>query len=51
MGLERFNTMGTAIGILLGGIIATHWGWRHGFGLVALPGLIVAVAFFLYQRL
>ncbi|HNW50635.1 MAG TPA: MFS transporter [Prolixibacteraceae bacterium] len=37
--------MGTAIGIFLGGIIATHWGWRHAFGLVALPGLIVAVAF------
>ncbi|NLU39278.1 MAG: MFS transporter [Bacteroidales bacterium] len=38
--------MGTAIGILLGGIIATYWGWRHAFGLVALPGLVVAVAFF-----
>lgn len=37
--------MGTAIGILLGGIIATHWGWRHAFGLVAIPGLIVAIAF------
>ena len=37
--------MGTAIGILLGGIIATHWGWRHAFGLVALPGLTVAIAF------
>jgi len=37
--------LGTAIGILLGGIIATHWGWRHAFGLVALPGLLVAIAF------
>jgi predicted MFS family arabinose efflux permease len=37
--------LGTGIGMLLGGIVATHWGWRHAFGLVALPGLFVAVAF------
>ena len=38
--------LGSAVGIALGGIIATHWGWRHAFGLVALPGLIVAILFF-----
>ncbi len=38
--------LGSAIGIALGGIIATNWGWRHAFGLVALPGLIVAILFF-----
>jgi predicted MFS family arabinose efflux permease len=38
--------LGTAMGVLLGGIIATHWGWRHAFGLVAFPGLIIAIAFF-----
>ena len=38
--------LGSAIGVALGGIIATHWGWRHAFGLVALPGLIVAILFF-----
>lgn len=37
--------LGTAIGVLLGGIIATRLGWRHAFGIVALPGLIVAVLF------
>jgi MFS family permease len=37
--------LGTGIGILLGGLIATHWGWRHAFGLVALPGLFIAIAF------
>jgi MFS family permease len=37
--------LGTAIGILLGGIIATHWGWKRAFGLVAFPGLIVAILF------
>jgi len=37
--------LGTAIGVFLGGIIATHLGWKHAFGLVAFPGLIVAVLF------
>jgi len=37
--------LGTAIGVLLGGIIATRLGWRHAFGIVAFPGLIVAILF------
>jgi predicted MFS family arabinose efflux permease len=38
--------LGTAIGVGLGGIIATKWGWQHAFGIVALPGLIIAILFF-----
>jgi predicted MFS family arabinose efflux permease len=38
--------LGSAIGVALGGVIATYWGWRHAFGLVAIPGLIVAILFF-----
>jgi MFS family permease len=38
--------LGSALGIVLGGFIAVRWGWRHAFGLVALPGLLVAVLFF-----
>jgi predicted MFS family arabinose efflux permease len=38
--------LGMACGIVLGGFIATHWGWRHAFGIVALPGLIVSFLFF-----
>ncbi len=38
--------LGNAVGMILGGIIATHWGWRHAFGIVALPGLFVAILFF-----
>jgi MFS family permease len=38
--------LATAVGIALGGVIATHWGWRAAFGLTAAPGLIVAVLFF-----
>ena len=38
--------LGTAIGVLIGGIIAVRLGWKHAFGIVALPGLIVAALFF-----
>ncbi|MBN1689581.1 MAG: MFS transporter [Dehalococcoidia bacterium] len=36
----------TAVAIAVGGVIATHLGWRAAFGLTALPGLIVAIMFF-----
>lgn len=38
--------LGSAIGVALGGVIAAHWGWRSAFGIVALPGLIIAILFF-----
>lgn len=38
--------LGTAIGVALGGLIATHWGWKNAFGIVAIPGFIVALLFF-----
>lgn len=38
--------LGSAIGVALGGVIASVWGWRHAFGLVAIPGLIVAILFY-----
>jgi MFS family permease len=37
--------LGSAVGVLLGGIIAAKLGWKHAFGIVAVPGLIVAVLF------
>jgi MFS family permease len=37
--------LGSAIGVTLGGIIAQSLGWKHAFGLVALPGLIIAILF------
>ncbi len=47
MGLWNISIpLGIAIGIGLGGLIAQHWGWRHAFGLVAIPGVVVAVLFF-----
>jgi predicted MFS family arabinose efflux permease len=38
--------LGSALGVALGGYIAVHYGWRQAFGLVALPGLFVALLFF-----
>jgi MFS family permease len=38
--------LGSALGIALGGIIAETLGWRYAFGIVALPGLIIALLFF-----
>ncbi len=37
--------LGSAIGVTMGGIIAQALGWKHAFGLVALPGFIVALLF------
>jgi MFS family permease len=38
--------LGSALGIVIGGYIAEHIGWRHAFGIVALPGMLVALLFF-----
>ena len=38
--------LGSALGIGIGGWVAHHLGWRHAFGLVAFPGLILAVVFY-----
>ena len=38
--------LGSAIGVAMGGIIATYWGWRHALGIVAIPGFIIAILFF-----
>ncbi len=41
------NLIGTAIGLILGGIIADKFGWRWAFYMVGLPGLIAA--FFIWR--
>jgi len=42
---ELFAPLGAGVGIAIGGIIGTKMGWRHSFGFVALPGLLVALLF------
>jgi predicted MFS family arabinose efflux permease len=47
MGLWNISIpIGMAVGIVAGGFIATHWGWRHAFGIVALPGFLISLLFF-----
>jgi MFS family permease len=38
--------LGSAMGVALGGIIASTMGWRHALGIVAIPGFIIAILFF-----
>jgi MFS family permease len=38
--------LGQAIGIALGGVIAVALGWRSALGIMALPGIAVALLFF-----
>ncbi|RPH29376.1 MAG: MFS transporter [Bacteroidales bacterium] len=38
--------LGGAVGVALGGFIAAKWGWRSAFGIVAIPGLILAILFY-----
>ena len=40
------NSVGSLLGIILGGVIASRWGWQAGFGIVGIPGLIVALFVF-----
>jgi len=36
--------LGVGVGLFAGGQIARHWGWQHAFGLVAFPGMLLALA-------
>ena len=39
--------LGSVLGVMLGGVIAERWGWQAGFGVVGVPGLILALLFLL----
>jgi predicted MFS family arabinose efflux permease len=39
------GTLGSVLGVVLGGFIAERWGWQAGFGAVGVPGLILALVF------
>ncbi len=42
---DAFAPMGAAIGIIVGGYVGVHYGWRHALGLVAIPGVVLSVIF------
>jgi MFS transporter, Spinster family, sphingosine-1-phosphate transporter len=38
-------SMGSVLGVLVGGVIAARFGWRTAFGAVGLPGLVLAITY------
>jgi len=38
-------SVGSVLGVVLGGVIATHWGWKTAFGVVGVPGLLLALLY------
>ena len=38
-------SVGSVLGVLLGGVIAARWGWQAAFGVVGAPGLILALLY------
>ena len=38
-------SVGSVLGVMLGGLIAAHWGWKAAFGVVGLPGLVLALLY------
>ena len=37
-------SVGSVLGVMLGGLIAATWGWKAAFGVVGIPGLVLALA-------
>ena len=38
-------SVGSVLGVVLGGVIAARFGWQAGFGIVGIPGLVVALLY------
>lgn len=44
-GFFAAGSVGSVLGVLLGGLIAAHWGWQAAFGVVGVPGLVLALLY------
>ena len=38
-------SIGSVLGVMLGGLIAAHFGWQAAFGVVGVPGLLLAIGY------
>src|SRR4030095_7398559 len=38
-------SIGSVLGVLLGGVIAARYGWKAAFGVVGVPGLLLALLY------
>ena len=48
-GFIASGSVGSVLGVLLGGYIASHWGWKAAFGIVGIPGLVLALLYLLVR--
>lgn len=39
------GSLGSVLGVFLGGVIAAQWGWKAAFGAVGVPGLVLALLY------
>jgi predicted MFS family arabinose efflux permease len=39
------GSLGSVLGVFLGGAIAARWGWKAAFGVVGVPGLVLALLY------
>ena len=44
-------SVGSVLGVMLGGVIAARWGWKAAFGVVGFPGLVLALLYLKRARL
>lgn len=42
---DAFAPIGAGLGFLVGGYVGLHYGWQHAFGLMGLPGIVVAALY------
>ncbi len=38
-------SVGSVLGVLIGGMVAARWGWKAAFGVVGIPGLVMALLY------
>ncbi|HQR19243.1 MAG TPA: MFS transporter [Burkholderiaceae bacterium] len=38
-------SVGSVLGVMLGGLISARWGWQAAFGVVGIPGLVLALLY------
>lgn len=44
-GFLAASSIGSVLGVVLGGVISARWGWQAAFGVVGVPGLVLALLF------
>jgi len=42
-------SVGSVLGVVLGGVIAAKWGWKAAFGVVGFPGLVLALLYLMVR--